>query len=283
MAGVPRRVQPGNSRRRLTTSRGAASIVGATLTPSRAPSPRATREWITIEAPADPDHLRFTFDVSFLLSRYQCVYGAGCHGIAAPSGSRPDVGCCEHGAYLTDDDSAEELARVVREDLDPSTMANHDTAITDGVVEQDEDDETHTRVVDGACIFSNPADSAAPTGCALHHLDLAEGRNPVTTKPTVCWQLPLHRTIDEQVANDGAVREEHRIEAFERGMWGEGGADFGWWCLEDPEVFTANQPVYRSMSTELRLMVGDDVYDVLASHLDGRRRQHNVPRYLPMI
>lgn len=252
------------------------------MTSHRDPSARPTREWVTIPAPDDPDHRRYTFDVSFLLSAYQCVYGAGCRGIVDPADSRPDVGCCEHGAYLTDDDDGAELARVVREELDPSVMANHAEAMSRGVLEQDDEDETRTRTVHGACIFANPETSDAPTGCALHHLDLRHGRDPVTTKPTVCWQLPLHRTIDEQVANDGHMREEHRIEAFERGMWGEGGADFAWWCLDDPAVFAGRQPVYRSMGTELRLMVGDDVYDALAVHLDSRRRQQNVPRYLPM-
>jgi hypothetical protein len=97
----------------------------------------------------------------------------------------------------------------------------------------------------------------------------------MTYKPVVCWQVPLHRTIEEQVANDGATLEVHTIAAFERGHWGEGGADFGWWCLEDAAAFVGDRPLYRSMERELREMVGDTVYDELAGFLDRRRKQRH--------
>ena len=57
---------------------------------------------------------------------------------------------------------------------------------------------------------------------------------------------------------------------FGRDGWGEGGEEFCWWCTEAKEAFTAAEPVYKSMEPELRLMLGDDVYEQVAKYLDAR-------------
>lgn len=238
------------------------------------------REWVTVGDP-DDDHRRYTFDVSFLLSSYTCIYGAGCPSVF-PESEEPVTGCCQHGAYLNEDDDADELRRLVDEELSPETMQHHETARQQGLLTEDEEGEVLTRVVDGACIFLNGTGFSAGEGCALHHLAERRGEHHMTHKPTVCWQVPLHRTIDEQVANDGGTLEVHTIAAFERGHWGEGGADFGWWCLDDDTAFVGREPVYRSMEAELRAMVGDEIYEELAAYLDRRRRQRHRVRFLPV-
>lgn len=239
------------------------------------------REWVTITDP-DDRHRRYTFDVSFLLSNYRCIYGAGCTGVN-PSTQDVAIGCCVHGAYLNDDDDAARFERLVTERLDASTMQYHATAVADGVFAVDDEGEQHTRVVEGGCVFANRSGFAAGEGCALHHLAERDGVHHMTHKPTVCWQVPLHRTIDEQVGNDGEMIEVHLIAAFERGHWGSGGADFEWWCLDDATAFTAGSPVYRSMERELRVMVGDPVYDELAVYLDARRPDQGTVSFLPMV
>lgn len=249
-------------------------------TPIAKADPLVDREWVTVRDP-DHDHRRYTFDVSFLLSGYRCIYGAGCQGITDED--RPDLGCCVHGAYLNEDDDADELARLVTEELDAELMQFHGKALRKGVTEVDDEGEVHTRVVKGGCIFLNRADHPGGAGCALHVLAMRDGDHHMTHKPTVCWQLPLHRTIDERTGNDGQTLEVHTIAAYERGHWGEGGADFGWYCLEDPAAFTAQTPLYLDMEHELRAMVGDDVYEALADHLATRRLQRNVVRFLPVV
>lgn len=235
------------------------------------------REWVTIVDPND-DHRRWTFDVSFLLSRWRCIYGQGCQGIRS-DGPDPVVGCCVHGAYLVDAAERRHLERVVRR-LTPELCDRYPDIRRDGWWERDDEGEVRTRTVDGACVFLNR--SPGRMGCALHLLAEAEGRSPMETKPTVCWQLPLHRTISEEVGPDGRTVEVHTIAAFERGTWGEGGADFHWWCTEDPAAFTARQPLYRTMEAELRAMVGDEVYEELVSYLERRRRQRGRVRFLPL-
>jgi hypothetical protein len=246
-----------------------------------AATPRVVREWVTITDPND-EHLEYTFDVSFLLSGYRCIYGAGCQGIAA-EGPNPALGCCEHGAYLNEDDDRHELQRVVVEELDETIMQFHPKAVRKGCVERDEDKEWHTRRVDGACIFLNRDGFPGGAGCALHRLAAERGEHHMTYKPVVCWQLPLHRTVTERVGNDGETVNTHTIAAFERGQWGEGGADFHWYCTEDPAAFIGATPVYMDMEYELRDMVGNAVYDALAAHLDQRRKQRGVVRFLPLV
>lgn len=240
------------------------------------------REWVTVTDP-DDDHLRYTFDVSFLLSGWRCIYGDGCPGIRKGL-DEPEIGCCVHGAYLVGSDERRRLQATLEGGLGPESMQYHGEALQGGAFETDDEGEVHTRLVDGACIFLNRGDS--PTGrpgCALHQLAEARGEHPMERKPTVCWQVPLHRTISEETAGDGATLEVHTIAAFERGTWGEGGAEFGWWCTEEEEAFTARRPLYRSMERELRAMVGHKVYEELAAYLDGRRRQHNRVRFLPVV
>ncbi len=245
-----------------------------------APDDLVEREWVSVRDPED-DHRLYTFDVSFLLSGYRCIYGAGCQGITDED--RPDLGCCVHGAYLNEDDDADELQRLVDEELDPELMQFHGKARKKGVTTTDDEDEVHTRTVQGGCIFLNRHDHPGGSGCALHVLAMERGEHHMTYKPTVCWQLPLHRTIDERTANDGGTLEVHTIAAFERGHWGEGGADFDWYCTEDEAAFPGPTPLYVDMEHEIRTMVGDAVYDALAAHLKSRHAQSNVVQFLPVV
>ena len=236
------------------------------------------REWVTVTDP-DDRHRRYTFDVSFLVSDYTCIFGRGCRGITG----RPVLGCCAHGAYVNEDDDPAALEALVRDHLDPTTMQFHRSALRKGVFTVDDEGDTHTRVVEGGCIFANREGFPAGEGCALHHLAARRGEDGMTYKPTVCWQVPLHRTIEEKVGNDGRTIEVHLIHGFERGDWGEGGADFAWWCFDDATAFVGERPVFRSMATELRRMVGDAVYDELAGYLEERIARGATVRVLPVV
>lgn len=236
------------------------------------------REWVSIRDP-DDDHLRYDFDVSFLLSAYRCIYGDGCPGINGD----PVIGCCEHGAYWVDEDERERFEHGWDEILDADLMQFHDLASERGITEVDEDGEGYTRIHDGACIFLNRAGWPAGEGCAFHVAAMQLGEHHMTHKPTVCWQVPLHRDIREETANDGGTLQVHRIAAFERGTWGTGGAEFDWWCMDDAQAFVAEDPVYRRMEPELRAMVGDAVYRELRDYLDGRDRIRDRVAFLPVL
>jgi hypothetical protein len=93
-----------------------------------------------------------------------------------------------------------------------------------------------------------------------------EGVHFSETKPTVCWQLPL-RAIERDEEDDSVTTV---LTEFGRDGWGEGGEEFAWWCTEAHEAFSGAEPVYKSMEPELRLMMGDAVYEQVAKYLDDR-------------
>jgi len=116
-----------------------------------------------------------------------------------------------------------------------------------------------TRLVQDACIFLNRPDFHRGPGCALHVMAIDNEESYIPLKPEVCWQLPLRR--DDEVEDDGHVIT--RISQWNRSHWGAGGADFHWWCTEDPNAFVGKDRVVDSMSEELVAMVGQHVYDQL--------------------
>jgi hypothetical protein len=224
--------------------------------------PEGAHDWVSFP---DPEEDRtWVVDVTFLLSRWRCIFGDGCQGVL--TGPAPELvqGCCSYGAHFLDDEDVERV-KAAAATLTPAEWQFHQGDVID-VVEAGEDDATVTRMVDGACIFLNRPGFAAGPGCALHAAALGRGERPMDLKPTVCWQLPLRRE-DE---TDGTGHVTSVVRQWDRRHWGEGGFEFHWWCTEAPEAFTAHEPVYRTMETELRLMLGDDIYDEIVKYCDAR-------------
>jgi hypothetical protein len=147
------------------------------------------------------------------------------------------------------------------------------------VTRKDADGATVTRLVDDACIFLNRPGFPGGAGCALHRAALERGQAPLELKPDVCWQLPLRR--EEETEDSGHVTT--TVTQWDRRHWGEGGAEFHWWCTEAPEAFRGAEPVYRSLKSELVAMVGPAVYRMLAAYLDTRERGEAVPLPHPTV
>jgi hypothetical protein len=221
------------------------------------------REWISFED--ETEQRTWVFDVTFLLSRWTCIFGAGCQGVL--TGPAPELaqGCCSYGAHFTDEDDVvrvEEAAATLQADewqFRPEGRRR-------GVVKTNRAGEKVTRMVGGACIFLNRPGFAGGAGCALHRAALERGERPMDLKPDVCWQVPLRREDREE--GDGRVTS--TVSEWGRAQWGAGGAEFHWWCTEAPEAFRGAEPVYRSMGDELAGLVGREVYQRLAAYLDGR-------------
>ena len=80
-------------------------------------------------------------------------------------------------------------------------------------------------------------------------------------KPSVCCQLPLK--VD--LSNTQPI-----LRSWNRSDWGDGGHDIGWCCSEKseaPESFTSQQPVFVSLASELKALVGEIAYTELAEKL----------------
>jgi hypothetical protein len=202
------------------------------------------------------------------------VFGRGCRGIYA---DRPTDGCCTLGAHFSDAGDEKRVARAVRR-LTAQQWQHKSEARKGGWRETDSDGARKTRVVDGACIFHNrpgfaPAGSPQPefadgAGCALHVLALAEGVDPLHTKPDVCWQLPLRRSYRTVERPDGTSYLEVTIAEYDRRGWGAGGHDLDWYCTGSPAAHVGAEPVFRSLRAELVELIGSDAYQVLAVHCE---------------
>jgi hypothetical protein len=219
------------------------------------------REWVEFADPADPEHL-IRADLTWLCSSWACVFGRGCRGIVP---GRPDDGCCSHGAFLSDTADAKRV-RAAADELTPDIWQYYGLGkklfVRDTV--GDDRNRRRTRTVDGACVFLNRPGFAGGAGCALHLLALRTGRNPLETKPDVCWQLPIRREQDWVDRPDRTRVLVSTITEFDRRSWGEGGHDLHWWCTSAPQAHAGGERLYASYAAELTALIGRKAYDELA-------------------
>jgi hypothetical protein len=228
-----------------------------------------TREWVSFDDPKEKGR-RWQVDVTFLTSSWQCIFGAGCQGVLTEPAPEMVQGCCSYGAHFSSKKDRDHVVKSART-LTPEVWQFAKIGRKKGIYAKagKDDDGTmewRTRLVDDACIFLNRPGFAAGPGCALHLQSMRSGVHHSDLKPEVCWQLPLRCEDEEQ--EDGSVVS--TLSEFGRSGWGEGGDDFCWWCTEAPEAFTGGEPVYRSLSEELRKMMGDALYRQVVAYLDER-------------
>jgi hypothetical protein len=225
-------------------------------------APKDAHEWVSFE---DDEELRtWRFDLTFLESRWTCIFGAGCQGVLTEASPELVQGCCSYGAHFIDEDDAANVKRSITR-LTDADWQFRDVA-PDELIVRNEVGDLVTVLHDDACIFLNRPGFPAGPGCAFHVAAGRAGEHYVTWKPEVCWQLPLRR--EEEVADDGYVTTS--IGQWDRRHWGEGGAEFAWWCTEEPAAFVGELRVVDSMREELIAMVGKRTYERLVSYLDER-------------
>ena len=221
-------------------------------------------------------------DLTWLTSSYTCIFGQGCPGIYD---SAPDVGCCTLGAHFADKADEKRVATYVAQlddDLWQHKPAGRAVRKKDWI-ETDDDGErkTLTIEVDGqqACVFHNRPDFAPSTGdgsgCALHALAFVLGKNPLETKPDVCWQLPIRRTFRSVERQDGTAYSEVTISEYDRRGWGPGGHDLDWYCSGNTEAHVAVEPVFVTNEAELTELMGKAAYDELARHCEAHLRSRS--------
>ncbi len=229
------------------------------------PGPADVHEWVSFE---DPDEDRtWVFDLTFLTSRWGCIFGRGCPGILAEPAPELGHGCCSHGAHLSGDDDRRRVLALAGV-LDDAVWQHRRLALRrGGPTKVSRAGEVVTRLVDGACIFLNRPGFPGGAGCALHRAALERGQRPLDWKPEVCWQLPLRR-IDE---TDQYGHVTSTVREWKRRDWGGGGEEFHWWCTDAPDAFVEESPVYLTMADELVELVGARPYRLLVDLVRARQ------------
>ncbi|MDQ3628102.1 MAG: hypothetical protein M3419_04720 [Actinomycetota bacterium] len=211
-------------------------------------------------------------DLTWLTSRWTCIFGSGCRGIDAAAA---DSGCCSLGAHFSDADDQSRVASYV-DRLEEGDWQHRTDGRADGWTEL-EDGERKTRVVDGACVFHNRAGFRGGTGCALHRWALRTGHKPHTVKPDVCWQLPTRRGYRDVQRPDGSTYTEVSIGEYDRRGWGTGGHDLDWYCSGSTEAHVGLEPVYVSLRDELVELMGAAAYGELARLCEQRLAAQMLP------
>ena len=217
------------------------------------------RTWVEFDDPAQ-DGQRLRCDLTWLTSRWTCIFGRGCEGIDA---DQPDFGCCVLGAHFSDKDDIKRV-RAAAEQLGDDEWELRPSSLKLSEWTEKEDGERKTKVVDGACIFFNRPGFPAGAGCALHQHAMLEGVPPHTLKPDVCWQLPIRRTYRTVELPDGESYLEVSIGEYDRRGWGAGGHDLDWYCSGNPDAHVAADPVYLTERDGLVELMGQAAYDELA-------------------
>ncbi|MGY1744451.1 hypothetical protein [Blastococcus sp. SYSU D00695] len=235
--------------------------------------PDFAREWLEFPDPADPGRV-VRADLTWLGSAWTCVFGRGCAGVVE---GRADDGCCSHGAFFSEEDDllrvTAAVAELTDEDWQLAPVGRGAWTELDRAEDETEEDgarSLRTRLVDGACVFLNRPGFPGGAGCALHRMALREDLHPLTTKPDVCWQLPVRREQDVVERPDGSRVVVTTLGEFDRRGWGPGGADLHWWCTGSPAAHVSPEPMVLTYAAELTALIGPAAYDELRRLTEAR-------------
>ncbi len=231
--------------------------------------PEDLHEWASF----DVDGSTYLFDLTFLTSNWTCIFGDGCLGVLTAPAPELVLGCCSYGAHFTGKQDRKRTERYAARLDDSQWQFRGEADALGGPIHKNEDGDTVTHLVDGACIFLNRVGFETGPGCALHSAALAAGERPIDWKPEVCWQLPLR--LDHHIDDNEHCT--YTLREWKRRDWGEGGEEFHWWCTETDEAFVGSDPVYETLRDDIIELVGIEPYEALCAHLAGRGTETVLP------
>ncbi len=228
------------------------------------------RAWAEFQDPANENQM-FRVDLTWLTSRWGCIFGNGCQGIQE---GRSSDGCCSMGAHFADKKDIKRVQKYV-DQLTDETWQYRKVGLKKGIIGKGPDGDPQTLVHKGACVLLNRPGFPGGEGCSLHGLALRNGQNPLETKPEVCWQLPVRRAYRWVDRVDETRYLEVSIGEYDRRGWGPGGHDLHWYCTSATEAHTASEPVYVHSAAELIELMGAPAYEVLAELCRARDAEAN--------
>jgi hypothetical protein len=75
----------------------------------------------------------------------------------------------------------------------------------------------------------------------------------------------------------------HTAGSPQRRDWGDGGAEFHWWCTDTPDAFVGKKAVWQSMKNEIIEMTSPAAYELLQEYMKGRKKAGSVPLPHPAV
>lgn len=233
---------------------------------------------------------RYEVNLTFLMSNWQCIYGQGCPGMFGrqQSNTFPDIGCCTHGFWVSNDEdearAEANIALLTDDDWDKDLRAHVERKGWKARSDKEPDGWRYkSRVIDGGCVFANRnGGSSGQPGCAFLALARRKGRdtgehdNHTDYMPHVCHELPIKVQIwDDNVYGNEVMT----LDAWDASRWTGSSANDNeswqhWWCVDVPEAYSASSPLYERMEKSLRLRMGDVPYDMMVELI--KRKQPKV-------
>ncbi len=116
-------------------------VARSTIASVTTPIPIDLHEWVSFE---DHEEDRtWVFDVTFLTSSWNCIFGNGCQGVLTGPAEELVQGCCSYGAHFVD---ADDVARVeaVAATLTAEEWQFKDKAKKKGTITTNDDGDTVT-------------------------------------------------------------------------------------------------------------------------------------------
>ena len=223
-------------------------------------------------------------DIDFMLSGYECVYGAGCGGINGD----PQAGCCHLGAEVE-----EEEVDVVQNYVQLLNQGNWENYTANWLVRKREgwkdwlpwskpSYNTAINPLSDTCVFQNSKDFSGGAGWALHLAAKARGESHVGTKPYICWSIPLRLQWVDDV-------ESWLLSSHTRGDWGGDDDWLVWWCIDTSSedipftvAWNNESPLYQRHEEEIATMLAleeiepEPLFELL-DHLWERKPQVVTP------
>ena len=226
------------------------------------------RAWVEFADPGRRRRSVFRCDLTWLTSRWTCIFGSGCHGhLRRPPGRRllhPRRALLRQGRREAGRGSA------------PSELTAEDVAVPrDGrkklVDRADEDGARKTRVVDGACIFLNRPGFAGGAGCALHGLALRTGRHAARDQAgrLLAAADPADLPHTSSAPTAPTYLEVDRSREYDRRGWGPAGTTSTGTARATPRRTSAASRSTSPTRAELAELMGAAAYDELARALRG--------------
>lgn len=205
--------------------------------------------------------------VTWFTTDWNWIFGRGCQGIDKELSNH---GCCSNGAYYFDrEDEARTKAAANR--LTPEMWQNYQSAQHKKFFEISEmglDKNQKTKKINGSCLFFKdfPLDKNC-FGCARHRLADKEGIHYAETKPDICWQLLPRRSWKVREVGYQLI-EVVVIGEYTREAWGEGGANFDWYCSANTDAHNAKNPAYVTHKEVFTRIMNSLSYTVFKERCD---------------